>query len=76
MISFLPINSGADCYRPSTAKDPAEMSYEWHGDCLQERLGGGEIHKVFVLEVWVIAVGVVVPHVGGEVGVDVRVAEV
>ena len=52
------------------------MSYEWHGDRLEDRLGSVEIHKVLVFEVWVVAVGVVVPHVGGEVGVDVGVAEV
>ena len=52
------------------------MSYEWHGYSLEERLRGGEIHKVFIFEVLVVAVGVVVPHVGGEVGVDVGVAEV
>ena len=50
------------------------MSYEWHGSRLQDRLGSVEIHKVFILEVWIVAVGVVVPHVGGEVGVDVGVA--
>ena len=52
------------------------MSYEWHGDRLEDRLGSVEIHKVLVFEVWVVAVGVVVPHIGGEVGVDVGVAEV
>ena len=47
------------------------MSYEWHGDCLQENLGSGEIHKVPVLEVWVVTVSVVVSHVGGEVRQEV-----
>ena len=52
------------------------MSYEGHGDGSQHTLGGGEIHEVRIAEVRVVAVGVVVPHVGGQIGVDVGVAEV
>ena len=52
------------------------MSYEGQGEGEDHRLGGAEIDKVVIAEGGVVAVGVVVPHVGGEVGVDVGVAEV
>ena len=52
------------------------MAYEWHAHCGQHTLGCGEIHEVSIAQVWVVAVGLVVPHVGGQVGVDVGVAEV
>ena len=50
------------------------MSYERQGEGEDHRLGGAEIDKVVIAEGGVEAVGVVVPHVGGEVGVDVGVA--
>ena len=48
------------------------MPDERHGGSLDDDLSGGEVDKVVIGQVGVIPIG---PHVGGEVGVEVRVTE-
>ena len=57
---------------PSAANDPTEMTHERHGDSLQDDLSGGEEDKVVIGEVGIVAIG---PHVGSQVGVNVRVTK-
>ena len=48
------------------------MSHEGHGGALQHHLGGGQVDEVVVGQIGILAIS---PHVGGEVSVNVGVAE-
>ena len=86
----IPVDCGPDEDGPLGPDSPAHVSHNRHGGTLEDRLGGGEEHKVIVSEsfintsqlplnsreVVVVPVSGVVPHVGGEVAVDVGVGEV
>ena len=60
-------------YGTPAANHPAELAHQGHRHPLQDHLGGGEEHEVLVGQVGIVSVGA---HVGGQVGVDVWIAEV
>ena len=62
----------ANQYGEPAAKDPGQVPDERHGGSLDDDLSGGEVDKVVIGQVGVVPIG---PHVGGEVGIEVRVTE-